>query len=290
MVYIVHSLWRPDRALNSLPFLCIVMLCQKLKTFQNEQAADQRVSTLADSVESLQKSVADVEKAHLSKSTDVDSSTAAMEQQIASLRKLLETEMKAHGERVDALAQQSESGDDAPSTEALEARIAALEKKVGRFEKTHKEMKIGLKAVEKLIAEQTKSIRAVHESTIGAIADRWFRAALDFVADVGEVTVAMVQSAVDQVQAIEWRQHFDHYSAKTVETATTVGLSVAATVQSVDWKGHWETVTDPKTYANVLEWFQEVWAYCDLWWYGVPLLFVRAFLFHFDFSALPLSG
>jgi len=275
----------------------LAQLDAKLKTFQKEQVADQRVLKLEDSVQSLQSSLSAVEKARASTSADAASSSAAVKEQIASLQKQLDAELKAHGERVEAVAKLSaDSTDNAPSTEsvdALESKVAALSKKVGRFEKTHKEMRIKLKTLEKLIAEQNHKIRAVHESTIGAIASRWFEAALDGVANVGEATMEMVQSAVKRAQEIEWRQHFEHYSAKTVERATEIGQSVTAKVQEVDWKGYyeatvramgqyaqrvvdgvqaidwegyWRSLTDPGTYSHVVQWLQSIWAVVDDWW------------------------
>jgi len=203
----------------------------------------------------------------------------------------------------DALLKKSESSDGAKSKsiEALESKLSAIEKKVDRMEKKHKEMKISIKAVDKLIAEQNNKIKAVHESTIGAIASRFYANTLDTVANLGEMMMTKMQNMVEKVQEIEWKKHGE----TAMEKATEFGNSVVAKVQEVDWKGHYETavavvmqysewlvqkvqsidweghyktLTDPKTYQSVVEWFQSAWAYVDNWWmYGVQPNLARQF-------------
>jgi len=261
-------------------------------TFQNEQAADDSVSKLTKSMESLEATLTSVDKAQQTSSSDTSASIASLEGKILSLQKQLESELKAHGQKVDdALLKKSDSSDDAKSKsiEALESKLSAIEKKVDRMEKKHKEMKISIKAVDKLIAEQNNKIKAVRESTIGAIASRFYTNALDTVSNLGEIATTKMQDLVKRVQEIDWKKHGE--TAK--EKATEFGNSVMAKVQEVDWKGHYEnavaviqqytewilqkvqsidweghykTLTDPRTYQSLVDGIQSAWAYVDNWW------------------------
>lgn len=287
----LHILW-------CFPFctLWIVLLPQKLETFQNEQAADQRVSTLIKSVESLEKSLSELgsQIESVEQSKEGGTSTAVLKEEIVALQAQMDKELASHSAKVDALSKENaNSKATARNTEGLESKMTALEKKVSRFEKAHKEMKIKIKAVEKLIAEQNQKIKAVHESTIGAMASRLSTQAMDWMSNLGERMALWMQNMVEKAQEIEWKKHFEYYTSKSVEIATEVGNTAVAkvqevdwkghlesaqrtvvfygqkcmeTVQSIDWEGHWNTMTDARTYESALQWLQGMWAFCDEWW------------------------
>jgi len=128
------------------------------------------------------------------------------------------------------------------------------------------------------IAEQNKKIKAIQESTIGAMASRFYVNTLDTVANIGDITVKKTQLMVETVKEIDWKKHGETAMEKTTEFGNTVVAkiqevdwkghyeSAVALVMSIDWEGYYKTLTDPRTYQGVVQWAQAWWAYLDDWW------------------------
>ena len=236
------------------------------------------VSTLSAKIEKLESDQSKKQEATpqtAASSEDIDAKIEAASEAIA-------REVDDNSRRLDFLSEIiDEKADFADIKEAIEdlsKEVDTSSRRIDGILENQWEAKIlrnvtkRIEKIEAAIYQHTKDLKTVYQSTLVAKLDVAVKNGLDFLDYVGKYCTDLGKKALDELQSIDYKGHYEAIREQVIAYAT----KAVEEFQKIDWKGYaeiaqakvfgaYETITDPKQQQKVLDFFKNTYNYIKFW-------------------------